>query len=202
MMWVALVPAAYVLGTFPSATLVASASGVDISTTGSGNPGASNVTRALGWRKGVLVFALDALKGVVAALVGLWLGGRAGGYVLGGAAIVGHIFPSTRGFRGGKGVATGGGVVATLHPVVGAAVGAIWLAVSRGTGKAAVASILAVVGAPIGMVAAGAPVWEIAATAALCGLLVVRHAGNIRRMLRREEPSFTRSSGRHSSSPT
>ena len=61
--WVALTPSAYLLGTFPSASLVASASGVDITATGSGNPGASNVTRALGWRKGVLVFALDALKG-------------------------------------------------------------------------------------------------------------------------------------------
>ena len=54
----------YVLGTFPSAILVAKANGVDISTFGSGNPGASNVTRALGWRKGVWVYVLDALAGL------------------------------------------------------------------------------------------------------------------------------------------
>ena len=62
-MWVALLPAAYLLGTFPSAALVARANGIDITAVGSGNPGASNVTRALGWRKGVWVFVLDALEG-------------------------------------------------------------------------------------------------------------------------------------------
>lgn len=188
-MWVtiALAPAAYLLGTFPSADIVASASGVDITAAGSGNPGASNVTRTLGWRKGVLVFALDAIKGAIAALVGLWVGGRAGGYVLGGAAIVGHVFPFMRGLRGGKGVATGGGVIAVLHPIVGVATGAIWLGISRLTGKAAIASIVATVAAPVGLAIAGAPAWEFAAMVGLCSLLVVRHAGNIKRILRREE---------------
>jgi glycerol-3-phosphate acyltransferase PlsY len=188
---VALTPAAYLLGTFPSAALVASASGIDITKAGSGNPGASNVTRSLGWKKGVLVFALDAAKGAVAALVGLWIGGRAGGYVLGAAAIVGHVFPWLRGMRGGKGVATGGGVIGALHPVVGLAVGAIWIVVSRLTGKAAVASIAAVIAAPIGLALKGAPAWEFVATVGLCSLLVVRHAGNIQRLLRREERSIT-----------
>lgn len=191
-MWVALLPAAYLLGTFPSAALVARASGVDIMTIGSGNPGASNVARALGWRKGVLVFLLDALKGATAALVGLWLGGRAGGYVLGGAAIIGHVFPLTRRLRGGKGVATGGGVIAVLHPLIAVAVVAIWVALSRLTGKAAIASIAAVVATAAGVAIAGTPAWEIAATAGLCALLVIRHAGNIRRLLRREEYSLTR----------
>ncbi len=188
-MWVtaALVPVAYLLGTFPSAAIVASGSGVDITSAGSGNPGASNVTRTLGWRKGVLVFALDALKGAVAALLGLWLGGRAGGYMLGGAAVVGHVFPFMRGLRGGKGVATGGGVIAALHPIVGVVVGTIWLGVSPLTGKAAIASIVAVVAAPVGLAIAGAPAWEFAAMVGLCSLLVVRHAGNIKRLLRREE---------------
>ncbi len=191
MMWVALVAAAYLLGTFPSASIVASGSGVDITTTGSGNPGASNVTRALGWRKGMIVFVLDALKGALATLVGLWLGGRAGGYVLGAAAIVGHIFPITRRFRGGKGVATGAGVLGVLHPIVAAAVAVIWLTLSRLTGKAAIASIAAVVVTPIGLALTGAPAWEFAATVGLCALLVIRHAGNIRRMLRREEHTLS-----------
>jgi glycerol-3-phosphate acyltransferase PlsY len=185
--WVALLPAAYLLGTFPSAAIVASASGVDITTIGSGNPGASNVTRALGWRKGVVVFVLDALKGALAALAGLWLGGRAGGYVFGAAAIVGHIFPITRGLRGGKGVATGGGVLAVLHPIVAVVVATLWLALSRLTGKAAVASIAAVVATPIGLALAGAPAWEFAATIGLCALVFVRHAGNVRRLLQGEE---------------
>jgi glycerol-3-phosphate acyltransferase PlsY len=195
-MWVALVAAAYLLGTFPSAAIIASASGVDITTTGSGNPGASNVTRALGWRKGMIVFVLDALKGAIATLVGLWLGGRAGGYVLGAAAIVGHIFPITRGFRGGKGVATGAGVLGVLHPIVAAVVVALWLVLSRLTGKAAVASIAAVVVTPIGLALTGVPAWEFAATVGLCALLVVRHAGNVRRMLQRQEHTLSRPEAR------
>ena len=106
---------------------------------------------------------------------------------MGGAAIVGHVFPFMRGLRGGKGVATGGGVIAVLHPIVGLAVMALWLAVSRLTGKAAITSIAAVVAAPIGLAIAGAPAWEFAAMVGLCSLLVVRHAGNIKRILRREE---------------
>ena len=59
----ALTPAAYVIGMFPSAVMVARASGVDITRAGSGNPGASNVSRVLGWKRGMLVFVLDAAKG-------------------------------------------------------------------------------------------------------------------------------------------
>ena len=70
------VVAAYVLGTFPSAILIARANGIDIAKFGSGNPGASNVTRALGWRKGAWVYGLDALKGALAAGLGLWIDGR------------------------------------------------------------------------------------------------------------------------------
>jgi glycerol-3-phosphate acyltransferase PlsY len=190
--WLAVIPA-YLVGTFPSADLVASASGVDIHVSGSGNPGASNVTRTLGWRKGVVVFLLDMLKGVVAALVGLWLGGRAGGHALGLAAVVGHVFPVTRRFRGGKGVASAGGVTLTLHPIVGLCVLAIWFGLSRITRKAAIASIVAVVATPIGVAISGRPAWEVVTMAGLAALLIVRHAGNIKRMVRREELSLDRS---------
>ena len=192
MLTIALIPAAYLLGTFPSAGLIAAASGVDITAAGSGNPGASNVTRTLGWRKGLFVFALDAIKGAIPTLTGLAVGGRAGGYVLGAASIVGHVFPFMRGWRGGKGVATGGGVIATLHPLVGIAVGLIWVAASRLSGKAAVASIAAVLAAPIGLALTGAPAWEFAATVGVCGLLVLRHTGNIKRLIRSQERGLSR----------
>ena len=86
----------YAIGTFPSAVIVARRQGVDIARTGSGNPGASNVARRLGWRAGAIVFGLDAAKGVVAALVGLVALGRPGAYLVGAAAIVGHMFPVGR----------------------------------------------------------------------------------------------------------
>jgi glycerol-3-phosphate acyltransferase PlsY len=199
-MWAVLILPAYLLGTFPSAEIVARASGVDITTAGSGNPGASNVTRLLGWRKGVLVFALDAAKGAIATLVGLWAGGwdggpndpRVAGYALGAAAIVGHVYPVTRRFRGGKGVATGGGVMAVLHPAVVAALAVVWLLLSRLTGRASVASIACVALFPLGLAITGAPAWEFGATVALAALVLARHAGNVARLLRGGEPSLTR----------
>jgi glycerol-3-phosphate acyltransferase PlsY len=186
-----LLPAAYVIGTFPSAQLVARANGVDITTYGSGNPGASNVTRALGWRKGVWVFVLDAAKGAAAAGLGLAVGGRPAAYALGAAAIVGHIAPITRRFRGGKGVATGGGVLAVIHPIGFTVVAVVWWVVGRLTGKAAVGSIVAVCLVPVGLAIGGAPAWEFAGTLALCSVILARHAGNLRRLVRHEEHELT-----------
>jgi glycerol-3-phosphate acyltransferase PlsY len=185
--WVALLPAAYLLGTFPSAALVARANGIDIATFGSGNPGASNVTRALGWRKGVWVFVLDGLKGAIAAGLGLIVDGRPAGYWLGAAAIVGHVFPVFRRVRGGKGVATGGGVMVVLHPLVTVALVVVWIAVSRLTSKASIASIAVVALLPLGVIVTGAPGWEVAATIGLCALVMARHFGNIKRLLSRKE---------------
>jgi acyl phosphate:glycerol-3-phosphate acyltransferase len=189
--WALLIAVAYLLGTFPSAELVARAHGVDITAVGSGNPGASNVTRALGWRKGVWVFVLDAAKGALAAGLGWWVDGRLAAYVLGAAAIVGHVYPATRHFRGGKGVATGGGVLAVLHPLLFAVVTTVWWVLGRLTGTAAIGSIVAVCLVPLGLLVKGAPAWEYVATIAVCGLIVARHAGNVRRLLRREEHGLT-----------
>lgn len=178
---------AYAIGTFPSAPLVARANGIDITQVGSGNPGASNIARALGWRKGIWVFVLDAAKGAIAAGLGLIVDGRPLAYVLAGAAIVGHVFPIGRGFRGGKGVATGGGAFAVLSPIVFPALIAIWLIVSRLTRMAALASILAVAALPIGVALVGREPWEVPATIALCLLVMVRHLGNIKRIVTRRE---------------
>ena len=128
----ALAPGAYLLGMFPSAAMVARASGVDITAEGSGNPGASNVSRVLGWKRGVLVFVLDAAKGAIAAGVGWTIDGRASAYICVGAAALGHMFPALRRFgskrfAGGKGVATVGGcdVCAGANRVVDTARGVV-----------------------------------------------------------------------------
>lgn len=186
-LWLVALPVAYLLGTFPSAHLVARAHGVDITTVGSGNPGASNVTRALGWRAGVWVFVLDAAKGAISAGAGLWLWGRPAAYLLGAAAVLGHIAPLTRRLRGGKGVATGGGVILVVLPLVGAAVIALWWVVTRVSRTPAVGSIVAVTAAGIGLALTGPPPWELAATIGLCALILSRHLGNVHRLLRRQE---------------
>lgn len=190
-MSVALIIAAYLFGTFPSATLIARANGVDISTFGSGNPGASNVTRALGWRKGVWVYVLDALKGAIAAGLALALDGRPLGYWCGAAAIVGHMFPVFRRFRGGKGVATGSGVLIVMQPIIAPFAVALWWVTTRLTGKAAVGSILVVALVPIGMALLGSPAWEFLAVMAICALILAKHWRNFGRILRREEHALT-----------
>lgn len=187
MWWLLLVPAAYLVGTFPSAVLIARANGVDIRTVGSGNPGASNVTRALGWRRGIWVFVLDAAKGALAAGVGLAVAGRPAGYVLGAAAIVGHVFPVWTKFRGGKGVATGGGVFAVLSPIVFGLLVIVWFVASRLTKKASLSSILVVALLPVGVGIVRQEAWEVVATVALCALVMARHAGNVKRLLTRRE---------------
>jgi glycerol-3-phosphate acyltransferase PlsY len=188
----AAVVVAYLLGTFPSAILVARASGVDIETFGSGNPGASNVTRALGWRKGAWVYGLDACKGALAAGLGLAVDDRHLAYWCGAAAIVGHMYPVFRRFRGGKGVATGSGVLLVMYPVIAPLGVAVWWVVSKLTGKAALGSVVAVALVPVALVIDGAPAWEFLAVAGICALIVVKHAPNIKRMIRREEHSLSK----------
>jgi glycerol-3-phosphate acyltransferase PlsY len=187
-----MIVASYLLGTFPSAIIIARANGVDISTFGSGNPGASNVTRALGWRKGAWVYALDALKGAIPTAVALVVDGRPLAYWCGAAAIVGHMFPVFRHFRGGKGVATGSGALVVLHPPLAAVCVALWWVTTKLTGKAAVGSILAIVAVPIGLIVEDAPAWEFLAVAGVCALIMVKHIDNVLRLIRREEHSLSK----------
>lgn len=188
----ALVPVAYLLGTFPSATLIARANGIDIRSVGSGNPGASNVTRVLGWKRGIWVFALDAAKGALAAGAGLLVADRPAGYVLGALAVVGHVFPVWERFRGGKGVATGGGVAAVMAPIAFVALVALWFVISKVTGKASVASIVIVALLPVGVAIETRRWWEVLAIIGVCALVMARHAGNIARLARGREHGLSR----------
>jgi glycerol-3-phosphate acyltransferase PlsY len=177
---------AYFIGTLPSAIIIARSKGIDITTFGSGNPGASNVARALGWKYGGMVFVLDAAKGAIP--VAAMLSDRPIAYLCGAAAILGHIFPVTRSFKGGKGIATGGGVLLPLHPPV--MVGALitWLLIAKVGKKASVASIVVVPLVMIGLAVIGTPAWEILAFIGLGVLIEIRHLSNIKRLITGTEP--------------
>lgn len=180
---------AYLCGTIPTAIVVARSKGIDITTFGSGNPGASNVGRALGTKYFVLVMVIDAAKGAVpTALV---LGDRPVAYACGAAAIIGHVFPATRRFRGGKGIATGGGVVLALQPLVMLAAFVTWMAVMKVSRKASVASITAVPVVVIGFLVSGSPGWELWSIVGLAVLVEIRHVSNIKRLLQRSEPTIS-----------
>ena len=186
------VVAAYFCGTLPSAIAVARSKGVDITSFGSGNPGASNVGRALGTKYFIIVMVMDALKGAIP--VAVMLGDRHIAYVCGAAAVLGHVFPVTRKFRGGKGVATGAGVVLVLHPFILLAAFATWLVLSKVTGKASIASIVAVPVVVGGFVVADVPMWEVWSVIGIGLLVEIRHLGNIKRLLSGSENRMSGSS--------
>jgi len=129
--WAALPIAAYLIGSFPTAHLLARSRGIDLGTVGSRNYGATNLGRTLGRSWGILCFVLDALKGAApVVLSGLLLGvlGAAPGSMTpasawcwlatAAAAIVGHTLSPWIGFKGGKGVATGFGALVAMWPVL------------------------------------------------------------------------------------
>jgi glycerol-3-phosphate acyltransferase PlsY len=189
----------YFLGTIPSALIVAKRGGVDVTAEGSGNPGTSNVVRLLGWKYGLVVFIADVLKGSASVGIAYYLTHTYGdnltvsylAYACAYAAVLGHTFPVTRGFHGGKGVATGGGTMFVLYPVMSAVLCTLWFVIRKLTGKSAVASLVITTAVPVYVIATvgfGEPQsWQIAAVLGLVGLIIIRHMPNIRRMRKHEE---------------
>jgi glycerol-3-phosphate acyltransferase PlsY len=183
----ACVVASYLLGTFPTALLVGRSRGVDPTRQGSGNPGATNVARTAGRRAGALTFAGDAAKGAGAAALGWAVGGHGLGVACGLAAVTGHVLPVTRGFRGGKGVATAAGMAVVLFPAA-AAVAAVAFGVAlAATRTVSAGSIAGVVTLPVAAAALGAPGGEVAALVVCAVLIVARHRDNIARLRRGDE---------------
>ena len=182
---VLLLPLAWLLGSFPSAQLVARTKGVDVTAAGSGNPGASNVARLLGWRYGAAVLVIDFAKGALASVAGLWVADRPGAYLCGAAAVLGHTFPLWR--KGGKGVATTAGMLIVLFPLVVIALAPVWILIARVLKKASLASLVVTVAFPALVAVFGYDRWEIGVLVLLALLVLARHSANIRRLLRREE---------------
>ena len=140
-----LITAGYLIGSIPWGYLLSRLlTGVDIRTVGSGNLGAANVWRILGFKAGLAVALLDVGKGFAAALLGLWLSGELVGLLAGIAAMVGHWRPLFMGLaRGGKMVATTGGVALALAPIACIAASGVWIASFLATRYTSVASLLA-----------------------------------------------------------
>jgi glycerol-3-phosphate acyltransferase PlsY len=187
---VLLATAGYFIGTFPSAIMVAKANGIDITAVGSGNPGASNVARALGMRKGAYVYGLDAVKGAVATGLGLAIFGNAAAFWCAAAAVNGHVYPITRLYAGGKGVATASGAMLVVHPFISLGLLFLWAVLSKTTKKASVSSLIITFLLPVCIAAAGAPGWEVGATVGIGVLVVIRHIPNLRRLRSGLEPSL------------
>ena len=169
----------YLVGAVSPATLIARRRGIDLAAIGSGNPGASNVGRALGRRTGIAVALLDVLKGVLPA-VAFGLVDHRAGLVAGVAAVLGHVTsPFLRG-RGGKGVATALGAILGSHPLWAPIVLVVWAVVLGASRWIALASVLAATSVLVlGVVFHDDVVWA----AALAVVVVARHQANFVRRL-------------------
>jgi len=182
----------YLLGGIPVGLLVGLARGVDVRQVGSGNIGATNVMRGVGPALGLLVFAIDVLKGVAGVMVGRQLG--MDGWLLGMAALfvmLGHSFSPYMAFKGGKGVATTLGAGLGLSPVAALIAFGIWFAVVLPTRYVSLASIVGTAALAV-LVYVFAPAEpEMAVPVAAMAIIVIgRHSENIERLLKGEESRF------------
>lgn len=186
--------ASYLLGAIPTSYWVVRAlKGLDLRTVGSGNLGATNLYRQLGFRWAVPVGLFDALKGAIpVAFFGPWAGlGLGGSVLLGVVAVLGHVFSVFVGFKGGKGVATGGGIVLGIAPWAFLATLLVWAVVVRTTGFVSLGSIIAAIVLPLFLwllhPTARPAVWFVAA---LSALVVWLHRANIARLRAGTEHRF------------
>lgn len=189
---------AYLVGSFPTGYLVARAKGVDLRAHGSGNIGATNAFRVLGKGPGILVLAVDALKGVLAVkwipvLLLNWVSPEVQPHlpmVAGLGAILGHNYTCWLRFKGGKGIATTAGVMGALLPWALVIALTTWFVVLRISRYMSIASITAAVALPIGTFLT-TPDRSLRILAAVLGTLaILRHRGNIQRLRAGTEPRF------------
>ncbi len=187
----------YLIGSLPFGLWLAMTRGVDLRKVGSGNIGATNVWRICGPKLGLPAFILDVLKSYVPALLGgHYLGvdgfSPSAAILVGLCAVMGHTFSPLLRFRGGKGVATALGVVLATTPLAGGLTFAVWLTTFVLTRYVSLASIVAVITAPVTAYLLGAPIlaWGLYCVAA--SLLVYKHRSNIDRLLKGTEYKFGR----------
>ena len=180
---VAVVAFGYLAGSIPFAFLLARRRGVDLRYAGSGNVGAANVLRTSGVVDAVLAFCLDAGKGVVAVLVAQRFSAEPATPVAGGlASIIGHVYPVWLGFRGGKGVATAGGVFVVLTPAAAAIAGAVFALAIGVTRYVSVGSIAAAISLAATTAAIDAPAAVVVGAVIAAVIIIHRHRGNLARL--------------------
>lgn len=201
---------AYCAGSIPSGFLIGKAKGIDIRLAGSGNIGATNVTRVIGKAWGRVCFFLDFMKGALPVLIMVFLTKHRGilpdeaGILPGTAAfcaVCGHIWPCWLGFRGGKGVSTAAGAILALSPLPLLSAGAVWVTVFFASRYVSLASVISAALLPcfallynhfrIGTKASGP---ELILLFLLAALTILKHQSNIRRLRAGTENRFGKKS--------
>lgn len=174
----------YLLGSIPFGLLVGKAwTGIDVRRHGSGNIGATNVLRTAGVGPAVIVLLLDATKGIAAATLGITIGDHPIGVISGVASVVGHNWPLFLGFKGGKGVATGLGVLVTIAPLSVPVLGGIFLLTVTASRYVSLGSILSAAAVPLVLLLLRAPTPVTYGGTLLGALALYRHLPNMRRLI-------------------
>ncbi len=206
LVFAAVVLISYLLGSIPAGYLAGRIAGIDIRHAGSGNIGATNVTRVLGKRYGYPVFVVDFLKGLMAVSISIFIEKRVQpvlvptellGIVAAISCVVGHSFPVWLSFKGGKGVATSMGALFGLVPFVALIGVAVWVITFEMTRYVSVASMTAALAVPISILilmplkqTGGAVLLYF--SICLAALVIFRHRSNLSRLVRGTEPRFKR----------
>ncbi|MBE6369190.1 MAG: glycerol-3-phosphate 1-O-acyltransferase PlsY [Lentisphaerae bacterium] len=201
----------YLIGSIPFGFIIGKCHGIDIRQVGSGNIGATNVTRAVGKWAGKLCFALDFCKGLLPVLLLKYLVAKGwlacGVYGLGEAAMIlavvlGHMFTCFLGFKGGKGIATAVGGVAAVAPLAAISAFIVWVVVFKVSGFVSLGSIVAALSLPIlawalgfFRITAALPLSILIFFTLLALVAVWSHRSNIKRLLEGTENSFRKKSG-------
>jgi acyl phosphate:glycerol-3-phosphate acyltransferase len=188
---------AYLLGSLPTGYIIGHLAGVDVRTAGSGNVGATNVARVVGKRQGVWTLLADSAKGLIPVIVAMQSGLETSATVLVGvAAFLGHLYPVFLKFRGGKGVATGFGVLLGLAPWAVVCLIPIFGVMVLVTRIVSLGSMVGAAAAPLVLWLFNHPPIVIIMSAFLAMMVIVRHQRNIQRLLAGTEPKFGASSFR------
>jgi glycerol-3-phosphate acyltransferase PlsY len=197
---------AYLLGSIPTGYIAGRLAGVDVRKVGSGNIGATNVTRALGKRFGYPVFVVDFAKGLAAVIVGMMIANSAQstpkfvdlcGAIAAIFSVIGHSYPIWLGFKGGKGVATSLGSLFGLNWVAATVACVVWIVAFQVTRYVSLSSIAAAIALPV-TVATMLYLKQLQTpillyfVLLLATIIVVRHRSNLSRLLKGTEPRFAR----------
>ncbi|MFQ5850185.1 MAG: glycerol-3-phosphate 1-O-acyltransferase PlsY [Candidatus Binatia bacterium] len=182
---------AYLLGSAPTGFFLGILSGVDIRKVGSGNIGATNVARVVGWKTGLMTLVADAAKGYLPVLLSNQLGfGLKVSTLTAVAAFVGHLYPVFLRFRGGKGVATALGGLAGLAPLAAVLLLFVFFSVAMASRLISLASLTAAALAPVVLWFLSYPPPLLLMGLIMGALIIIRHRENIERLISGGEAKF------------
>jgi glycerol-3-phosphate acyltransferase PlsY len=189
-----LIPLSYLIGAVPFGLIISRSKGIDLRATGSGNIGATNVLRSVGKLPALFTLAFDIFKGAL-PLILLSLILRDGsspsfdlwGGIIGLTVILGHLYPVFLSFKGGKGVATGLGVMFVYSPVTLLFMVLTWLATAMITKYSSLSAIVAFTLMPLVVFVSGSSITKIIFCVIFALLIIIKHSSNIENLINSTE---------------